>query len=88
MLTVAPKNDETGPLGFAIADALLDLLVEKGVLTKRDADVMLLSVARKFTTGSKPVHLRCANTIIAGMPLDRPSSAPSASRVSPHSPTA
>jgi hypothetical protein len=29
MLNVPPRADEAGFLGFAIADALLDLLVEK-----------------------------------------------------------
>ena len=48
MLTIAPPADEAGFLGFAIADALLDLLVEKDVLTKTDATVMLMSVADRL----------------------------------------
>jgi hypothetical protein len=68
MLTVAPRSDEAGVLGFAIADALLDLLVEKGVLSSADATAMLMSLARKFTKSSRNVELRCANAIITGMP--------------------
>jgi hypothetical protein len=68
MLTIAPPADEAGFLGFAIADALLDLLVEKDVLTKTDATVMLMSVADKFSKSARNVDQRCANTIIARIP--------------------
>ena len=68
MLTIAPPADEAGFLGFAIADALLDLLVEKGVLSNADATAMLISVAGKFTESGRNVDLRCANAIITGMP--------------------
>ena len=68
MLTIAPPADEAGFLGFAIADALLDLLIEKDVLTKTDATVMLMSVAGKFSESARYVEQRCANTIIAGIP--------------------
>ena len=68
MLTATPRNYEAGFLGFAIVDALLDLLVEKDVLTKTDATVMLMSVADKFSKSARNVDQRCANTIIAGIP--------------------
>ena len=42
MLTATPRNYEAGFLGFAIVDALLDLLVEKGVLSNADATAMLI----------------------------------------------
>jgi hypothetical protein len=60
--------DDAGFIGFAIANALLDLLVEKGVLTKSDATVMLISVASKFSMSERNVDQRCANTVVAGMP--------------------
>ena len=72
MLTIAPPADEAGFLGFAIADALLDLLVEKDVLTKTDATVMLMSVADRFSKSARNVDQRCANTIIAGIPEQAP----------------
>jgi hypothetical protein len=45
MFNSIPGGAEPGYLGFAIVDALIDLLIEKSVIAPSDATKMLASVA-------------------------------------------
>ena len=69
MLTSTPGGGyEPGYIGFAIADALLDVLVEKGVISIDDTKKMLHSVAKKLRSSHTDLGGRCAKHIMIGMP--------------------
>ena len=68
MLSTEPGGSEPGYLGFAIADALIDLLVAKGVITRSDANDMFTALADKLGKSSNLLNQRCAKLITDGMP--------------------
>jgi hypothetical protein len=68
MLTCKPGAD-TGYLGYAIADALIDLLVEKGVINRADALGMLHDLHYKLAKDiSNAAAQRSAKHLADGIP--------------------
>lgn len=68
MLTAEPGGSEPGYLGFAIADALLDLLIAKGTITRSDAKEMLTALSNKLGKNGTLLGERCVQLITDGMP--------------------
>ncbi len=67
MLTATPGGNEPGVLGFAIADALIDLLIQKGTITQTDARTMLVAVADKLSKNGTMFGQRCSKIITDGL---------------------
>ena len=53
MPTKPPGTDEAAFLAFALVDALVNTLIEKGVLTRSDANGMLRSIIEDLKADSR-----------------------------------
>ena len=58
-----PGGSEPGYLAFALVDDLIDLLIQKGVLTNADRSVMLRACATRLSQNGNPMGQRCAQFI-------------------------
>jgi hypothetical protein len=63
MISQIPGATEAGLIGFVLADALADLLITKGILTRAEFDGMLGQVAARLQQTNQYVPKRSADFI-------------------------
>ena len=67
MASPVPGGSEAAYLGFALVDALIDLLIEKGTITKPERDRMLRSLAVTLNQSGQLFGQRSAKFIADAM---------------------
>jgi hypothetical protein len=67
MATPVPGGSEAAYLGFALVDALVDLLVEKGVIARQDVTAMLTALAKRCGESGQHFGKRSAEFITGTM---------------------
>ena len=68
MLPPDPGRDESAFIGYAIIDALLDLLIDKGVVTRSEVSVLLRTVVDTLGKKGEFMGKRAAKVLADGVP--------------------
>lgn len=68
MLPPDAGRDESTYIGYAVVSALLDLLIERNILTSSEVRGMILDVADRLSKDNQFMHKGAADVLRKGVP--------------------